>query len=310
MNAAITSRHDPSWRPGLGDPSVIVHGFSTPVYGARMTRGISRASSDWRPGLGEMSTAEIVARKLGIPLPQSSRRTLGQTVQPTPGEQQINQISAIASTGASATVGILIAMGTLTGPIGAAIAGVIAVAQLLVSVFHGCGETCVEATTIVNQVEPILQQNLATYLASPVHTTSLQAAAVNNFQTAWNAVVQNCQNPQLLSAGTNCVDERQQGACAYKTSPGGWQQAADGSWSYVYPGANGSGSACWNWFVGYLDPIQNDPTVVPDSAASSTAPTTTGSGTQTGASQNAPDLTPLLLIGALALGVWAVSGGL
>ncbi len=304
MSAATISRHDSGWRPGLGDTASLVDAFSGPgAY--RTSRGISRASSDWRPGLGELSTAEIVARRLGIPLPASSRRTLGQTVQPTPGEQQINQISAIASTGASATVGILVAMGTLTGPVGAAIAGVIAVAQLLVSVFHGCGETCVEATTIVNQVEPILQQNLATYLASPVHTTSLQAAAMNNFQTAWNAVVQNCQNPQLLSAGTNCVAERQQGSCAYKTSPGGWQQASDGSWTYVYPGANGSGSACWNWFVGYLDPIQNDPTVVPDSVATSTA---AGTGVaQTGAG---PDLTPLLLIGGLGLAVWMISGDL
>ena len=291
MNPTITSRHDSSWRPGLGDPGSIVAALSgPPIY-----RAVSRASRDWSPGLGELSTAEIVARKLGIPMPRGLRG-LGQSTQ---------QISASASSGASATVGILVALGTVTGPVGAAIAGAITVAQLLVGIFKGCGQTCVEATDIVNQVEPVLQQNLATYLASPVHTQSLQAAAINNFQTAWNAVVQNCNNPSLATAGQNCISERQQGACAYKTSPGGWQQNG-GTWQYVYPGANGSGSTCWNWFVGYLDPIQNDPTVVPDSVVTSPSSSTVGTTTATSAVSTTTDYTPLLLIGAAALAAWAL----
>jgi len=272
VSPVSTSRHDSSWRPGLGDPSTIVEAFSgPPVFRRTPPRGISRASADWRPGLGEIGQA-------------------------TSSEQQVQQISAIASAGASATVGILVALGTIGGPVGAAVAGLIAVSQILVGIFKGCGQTCVEATDIVNQVEPVLQQNLATYLASSPRTASLQAAAVNNFQTAWNAVLQNCNNPQLAAAGQNCISQRQNGACAYKTSPGGWQQSGS-TWTYVYPGANGSGSTCWNWFVGYLDPIQNDPTVVADSVAlSSDGTTSTESATET-------DYTPLLLIGGILLGL-------
>lgn len=170
------------------------------------------------------------------------------------------------STGA-ATTGTLIAAlsgaGSLAGPIGSAV-GV--VAGLLVQVFQGCGNTCVEATSIVNQVEPILAQNLTAYLSEPVHYASLQAAALNNFDTAWAAVVQNCSNPALGSAGQNCVSDRQRGSCAYKTSPGGWNGK-----TFTGAGANGSGSTCWNWFVGYRDPIANDPNVVPDPSASSSS---------------------------------------
>ena len=180
------------------------------------------------------------------------------------------QIAAIASSGASATVGILVALGTIGGPIGAAVGGLIAVSQLLVGIFKGCGATCTEATAIVNQVEPVLKQNLQAYLAASPRTQSLQAAALNNFTTAWNAVVANCSNASLGTAGQNCISQRQQGACAYKTSPGGWQQSGN-TWTYVYPGANGSGDTCWNWFIGYHDPIANDPTVMPDTAVTTTS---------------------------------------
>lgn len=186
-------------------------------------------------------------------------RGVGQASLSSP--QTINQI---ATTGAATTVSILVALGTVTGPVGAAIAGLVAVGSLLASVFKGCGSTCTEATSIANQVEQALQQNLSTYMSAPVHYASAQAAALNNFQTAWNALTQACGNPQLLSAGTNCISERQQGACSYKTSPGGWQQNSAGAWAYVPPGANNSGSSCWNWWIGYHDPIANDPTVVPD----------------------------------------------
>ena len=179
------------------------------------------------------------------------------------GMAGLGNIAQIVSSGA-ATTGSLIAAaagaGSLAGPIGAA-AGI--VAGLLVQVFQGCGDTCVEATSIANQVEPVLQQNLAAYMAEPVHYQSLQAAYLNNFDTAWAALVQNCSNPALASAGQNCITDRQRGSCAYKTSPGGWNGKV-----YTPPGANGSGSACWNWFVGYRDPIANDPNVVADPQSS------------------------------------------
>ena len=293
---------------------------STPIYRSlgALNRA-SRSSFDWRGLASAQSTAEQIAQKLGIPVPQWAKAGYhwSQILRPGAslqkrsrlGQVSTQQISAIASTGASATVGILVAMGTIAGPVGAAIGGLIGVGQLLVGVFKGCGQTCVEATSIVNQVEPVLAQNLETYVASPVRTVSMQAAAINNFETAWNAVVQNCNNPQLLSAGQNCIKDREQGSCAYKTSPGGWQQS-NGVYTYQYPGANGSGSACWNWFIGYHDPIANDPDVQPDTAATGSTSTTSTAATSSDTastpstaltSSSGPDLLPLLLLGGALL---------
>jgi hypothetical protein len=171
------------------------------------------------------------------------------------------QNQSIANAAASAAV----LTGTLVGgPLGGAIAGAIAqVGMLLANVFAGCGQTCVEASNLANQAEPLLLQNLQTYMSAPVHYASLQAGALNNFALTWQALGQACSNPQLGAAGQRCISDRQQGACHYKTSPGGWNQV-NGVWQYTYPGASGSGDACWNWFVGYHDPISSDPTVVPD----------------------------------------------
>jgi hypothetical protein len=187
-------------------------------------------------------------------------------------------IANYAAQGASLTVSTLVSLGAVTGPVGAAIGGLIGVATLLVSVFKGCGAICVEATQIANQVEQALQTNLSQYMSAPVHYASMQTAALNNFTVAWTALTQGCGQPGLQSAGQNCISERQQGACSYKTTPGGWQQGSNG-WTYVYPGANGSGSACWNWWIGYHDPIASDPTVVPDPvpATAASAVTSTAS---------------------------------
>ena len=185
--------------------------------------------------------------------------------------------ASIAATGASLTgvlVGVLMAV-PIAGPIAAA---VVAIGMALANAFSGCGETCVEATHIANQVEPILQQNLDTYMSAPVHYASLQAATLNNFVSTWNALQQACSNPQLAAAGQRCITDRQAGACTWKASPGGWSQDLTGKWTYTGYGAAGSGSACWNWFVGYHDPIANDPTVVPDPSPVSSALSSLSSG--------------------------------
>jgi hypothetical protein len=177
---------------------------------------------------------------------------------------QDQSIAQAASAGAASTASILVALGTIGGPVGAVIAGIAGLGVAIANAFAGCGNTCVEATQIANQVEPILDQNLQQYMTAPIHYASLQAAAINNFQTAWTGLTSACSNPQLAAAGKACISDRQEGACTWKASPGGWVQGSDGTWSYTPWGAAGSGDACWNWFVGYLDPIQNDPTVVPD----------------------------------------------
>jgi hypothetical protein len=237
-------------------------------------------------------------------------------------------IAAFAAAGSSTTVGILAALSAasgnsgsgsgssgggsgggsnanVAGGIGLAITGLITIASLIYKAFQGCGQTCVEATDIANQVEPVLLQNLQQYLAAPIHYASLQAAALNNFNTAWQGLVQGCGSGALATtqAGENCIANRQQGSCAYKTSPGGWQQDASGNWSYVYPGANGSGTACWDWFIGYHDPIANDPTVVPDPVAGASSSSASASSSTTGTAAGSFPW-PLLIVAAVV--AWAM----
>jgi hypothetical protein len=184
------------------------------------------------------------------------------------GSASSQQINAIVTTGASTTTAILGSLSLIPGPgwVAGAIAGLIAVGSIVANMFQGCGQTCVIAANDANKIEPLLQQNLQAYLSAPVHYASLQKAALNNFDMIWNTLTTACSDPSLGDAGKRCISDRQQGSCAYHTSPGGWSNG-----KYTAPGPNNSGSTCWNWFVGYRDPIANDPTVVPDPTAA-TAP--------------------------------------
>jgi hypothetical protein len=130
--------------------------------------------------------------------------------------------------------------------------------SLLSQVFAGCGQSCTLTSDAANQVEQLLQQNVAAYLASG-RTKSEQAAALANFDNTWAKLVQYCGSGSFGSAGQRCVTDREQGSCAYHTSPASWNGC-----TYQGAGANNSGSACWNWFVGYRDPIATDPCVQPD----------------------------------------------
>jgi hypothetical protein len=255
-----------------------------------------RHSQDWRPGMSgpAMSTAEMYARIYKIPLIGYGISGLGATI--TGGAAQADQI---ASAGAESTVAILTALGTFgAGPvgaaIGAAIGGLIALAGMIASMFGGCGQTCIQASNIANQVEPVLKQNLQQYLAAPVHYKSLQTAALNNFGTAWAALDKACSNPALQAAGQHCISDRIQGSCHYTTSPGGWSNGV-----YTYPGQEGSGSSCWNWYVGYRSPISDDPTVVPDPPSPSGS--VSGSGGGLFGSGSGSSLMPLLLLGGAAV---------
>jgi hypothetical protein len=206
----------------------------------------------------------------------------------------------IAETGAATTgliIGALAAI-PVAGPIAA---GIAALGVAIANAFSGCGQTCVEATAIANQVGDTLTQNLEQYMSAPVHYASLQAAALNNFTTAWNALQAGCSNPALGSAGKACISDRQQGACTWKASPGGWTQGTDGTWTYAPWGPAGSGTACWNWFIGLHDPIANDPTVVPDPSGVSSIASSISSGSLFGV-----PLSLLLPAGALLLAAWLI----
>ena len=175
--------------------------------------------------------------------------------------------------------------------IGAAIAGLTAVGIAIAKLFAGCGRTCVEATTIANQVGTYLQQNLQHYMSSPVHYASLQAAALNNFDTAITAILQACGDPSLGQAGKACISERavrggpSPWCCNSPTStPAGQCMNGDGSMVSCCTGCD--------YYVSFRDPIANDPNVVPDTTGS-IIDSATGSTTQT----SSASVMPLLLIG-------------
>jgi hypothetical protein len=204
--------------------------------------------------------------------------------------QSTQQISAIATTGASTTVGILTALGTIGGPMGAAAAGLIAVGSLIANMFHGCGQTCIVASQDADKFQGVLTQNLQAYMDAPIHTVSLQAAALNNVDTLFAALRQACSDPSLGAAGQRCISERlvRGGTAPWCPNPGN--------------------TGC-DWFVYFRDPIANDPNVVPDPVAAGPSGAPNQSGSQSAPTSEAPlsfpsgvSLSGLMLPAALILG--------
>lgn len=217
--------------------------------------------------------------------------------------------ASIAAMGITTTTSILGALGsTLTvlglslPVVGAAIAALVTVGIAIANCFKGCGQTCVLATQYANQADTILAQNVDAYTSSPLRYASMQAAALNTFDTTWTALQQACGQAQLGTAGQNCITDRQRGSCKWKASQGGWN--SDGS--YTKWGAAGSGTACWNWFIGMRDPIANDPFVQPDPMVSTSVPNTTNTGTSTTGTVAAVSsvLSSSIQVGSLSIPAW------
>jgi hypothetical protein len=218
--------------------------------------------------------------------------------------------ASIAATGIATTTSILGALGstlTIAGlaipVVGVAITALVTVGIAVANMFKGCGQTCVASSNIANQAGDILAQNVNAYTASPIRYASMQAAALNTFDTTWAALQKACSNPALQAAGQRCITDRQAGACTWKASPGGWN--ADGT--FTHWGAAGSGSACWNYFVGMRDPIANDPFVQPDPTPSSVGSSVSGAGESISSSLSSIP-SPLLLAGALGIAALALGG--
>lgn len=210
------------------------------------------------------------------------------------GDINKNQINQIVTTGAATTVGILAGLHAviggvaLAGPVGAAIAGVIAVGSLIATMFfNGCGETCVRASQDADKYGALAQKNLQAYMSSPVHYASLQAAALNNFDTLLNALQTACSDPALGAAGQRCISER-----LVKGNPAPWCPTKTGC----------------DWITTMRDPIANDPNVVPDPS-----PVTQSSQAVSGAGSSALSslgINPSTNVFGLSLGQLALPAGL
>jgi hypothetical protein len=123
----------------------------------------------------------------------------------------------------------------LTGPAAPFVAAAGAIMAFVANFTQGCGNTCIAATRIVNELEPYLKKNVADYLAIPTpRPSSAQQAALAVFDQVWSTVVTQCSNGSLGDAGARCISDRQRGGK-------------------------------WDWFAYYRDPIASDGTVVDDS---------------------------------------------
>lgn len=255
-----------------------------------------------------------LTRRRAPALPYPYRFGLGQQTQQPPGPTTAQSVGSAAAGAAAGTSQILagnpvagagtmlLGAAPLTGPAAPFVAIAGAAAEILgaIGIGRGCGQTCIKASEYANKAGDLMAQNMNAYLALPApRAASIQATALSIFDQLWAGLVQACSDPSLSDAGVRCITDRQQGACKWKASPGGWHQGADGSWSFTPWGPSGSGSSCWNWFIGMRDPISQDPMVVADAQSAQAtqlqASTSGVAGTVTGSGSGA------LLLGALVL---------
>ena len=146
------------------------------------------------------------------------------------GLGELTKSQTAQSVGAS-----MIAAAPLTGPAAPFVAAAGAIMAFVANFTQGCGNTCIAATRIVNELEPYLKKNVADYLAIPTpRPSSAQQAALAVFDQVWSTVVTQCSNGSLGDAGARCISDRQRGGK-------------------------------WDWFAYYRDPIASDGTVVDDS---------------------------------------------
>jgi hypothetical protein len=302
--------------------------YARTIYGSRM-------SAPWYRGLGGLSSPTLPPGFYPIPVRINYHGLRG--TQPVRGmgadSSKDNSTAQLAEAGAGTIISALSKCGpggcstlqaagqvggaalvgfAAAGPIGAAVSAATSAIGL---VFNRKGpKQRTETTAMANQAEPLLQKNLAAYLSEP-RTASSQAQALANFDAIWQWMVQNCNTAAMGNPGKHCVEDRQSGACVWKASPGGWSQDASGKWSYTPAGPSGSGDACWNWFVGYRDPITNDPAVIADpvldangNAVTLSTDPVTGKLISTPFSGSSSSFTPLLIAGALLFGAVMIGG--
>jgi hypothetical protein len=176
--------------------------------------------------------------------------------------------------------------------IGPALMGATLLVQYLVA-NSGCGQTCIETSQWANQAAAALQQVMDGYFALPApRTVTQKALAVANFNTIWKQLQAACGQPGTGNAGVRCISDRQAGACT-------WRQ----KYAPTYPGQPNIGE-CWNWFSGYLNPIQSDP-VVPDPVPGTVATAVPGIlSSLTSPAGGSSSILPLAILAGLVL--WGV----
>lgn len=144
---------------------------------------------------------------------------------------QLGDAAQIVSTsGTAAAAAVTATTSAATAAVAVPIIGAgVAAAILTLNWIKARGARKKAATEIVNELEPVLRQNLAGFQAGP-QTAAAQAAALAVFDDAWQWLTSRaaCGNPDLKGAGQACIQDR----------------AAGGA---------------WDWFRLYRDPIAAAP---------------------------------------------------
>jgi hypothetical protein len=194
-------------------------------------------------------------------------------------------LGTLTAGGATAILGITAAAVPV---IGSALMGAVLGVQYLIK-NSGCGQTCIVTSQWANQAADALQKVLDAYFALPAPRTEAQkAVAVASFQGIWHQLEEACGQPGTGDAGKRCISDRQAGACV-------WRQ----KYPPTYPGQPNVGE-CWNWFNGYLKPIQDDP-VVPDAHAATSVSQGIDSIFGGGSTGSSSSLVPIALFAGLIL---------
>lgn len=179
-------------------------------------------------------------------------------------------------------VGGLTAAAMIPGPQQPFIAAAASLAQPIMALFRGCGETCIQATEIANQAGAMLTKVKDDYFAQPVRTQSSQYAALQLWDAIAAEMRKMCGNPALGAAGQRCISER--------LVRGG-----------TAPWCDKPGKIGCDWVTTLRDPIANDTGVQPDTIQ----PGSNGGGL----SMNAGGFPMPLLLGAGALAIAFVMAG-
>lgn len=145
----------------------------------------------------------------------------------------------IIQTGGATTVavgGAIAAPGAITaGALAIPIAGAVAAVGLIIYAWASRRNAQKVATTqVVDEAEPLLDQNVRAFLSLSEPTSTDQAAALQYFDAVWGQVVKECRAIGG-GAGERCIAERQEGA--------------NPPWEVCAPD-------CPNWFELYRDPIE------------------------------------------------------
>lgn len=237
-------------------------------------------------GLGQSSTDGLSASQ--ITAVSNSTATIASTVASNEPPSEMAENAAAAALSAAAVV--------TPPPANVILLAAAGVAKILAAlgVGEGCGETCIQATSIVNNAEPSFLANLQQYENGQV----TQAQAISTYNSLWQAMVVSC-SAISGSAGQDCISDRQEGACHWK---------ATGTPPTPYSPEDG---ACWNWYLAYYVPLTYPPTNAPAPAPSTTA-ATSSTGPASGSSSSTSSIFSgngmFYLLGAGLLALFAFGG--